>query len=102
MALFMHPHIWYNLSCQKEVRLNSTYFEQGDVLHIRISQRPVAREVSQDRNVHISFAADGSIVEIVLLNAAAHGWLPPRVKLPLKRRISRFREVLVRIVRRGR
>lgn len=45
------------------------YAEQDDVLHVRMSGKPIAREVSRDWNTHISYAADGTIVEIVLLDA---------------------------------
>ena len=74
--------------------MKSTYFEQGDVLRIQISERPISREVSQDRNVYIAFADDGSVVEVVLLNAKVRGWLPLRVKLPFSRPVSRLRKAL--------
>lgn len=45
------------------------YAEQDDILHVRMSGKPIAREVSRDWNTHISYAADGTIVEIVLLDA---------------------------------
>jgi hypothetical protein len=32
--------------------------------------------VSQDWNTHISYAEDGTTVEIVILEAKAHGMLP--------------------------
>ncbi len=39
-----------------------------DVLVVRLSDKPVCRETSQDGNTRISYAADGSIVEIVMLS----------------------------------
>lgn len=45
------------------------YAEPDDILHVRMSGKPIAREVSRDWNTHISYAADGTIVEIVLLDA---------------------------------
>lgn len=45
------------------------YAEQDDILHVRMSDKPIARKVSGDWNTHISYAADGTIVEIVLLDA---------------------------------
>lgn len=47
------------------------YFEEDDILVIHLSEKPITREVSQDWNSHISYAADGTSVEIVLLDAAA-------------------------------
>lgn len=45
------------------------YAEQDDIMHVRISDKPIAREASRDWNTHISYAADGTIVEVVLLDA---------------------------------
>lgn len=65
--------------------MRSTYFELGDVLRIRLSDLPIAREVSQGRHVHVAYADNGTVVELVLLQARARGWLPLRVKLRLPR-----------------
>lgn len=43
---------------------------------IRLSDKPVVREVSQDWNTHVSFAADGSVVETVILEAPRCGAWP--------------------------
>jgi len=56
--------------------MNSTYFDQDDTLVIHLSDKPITREVSQDWNTHISYAADGTAVELVILEAKAHGMLP--------------------------
>jgi len=56
--------------------MKSIYFENDDILQIRVSDKPIAREVSQDWHTNISYAADGSIVEIVLLDAKKEGLLP--------------------------
>jgi hypothetical protein len=53
-----------------------TYFEKDDTLVIHFADKPVAGEVSQDWNTHVSFAADGSVVEVVILEARAHGAFP--------------------------
>lgn len=37
---------------------------------------PTMREVSQDWHTNISYAADGTIVEIVLLDAKKEGLMP--------------------------
>jgi hypothetical protein len=82
---------------RRDTRVKSTYFEEGDVLRIRISDRPVARKVAQDADVHIAYAADGSVVEVVLLNAMVQGWVPLGVKLPLPKPVSRLRDALARV-----
>ena len=56
--------------------MKSIYFESDDILQIRVSDKPIVREVSQDWNTNISYAEDGSIVEIVLLDAKKEGMLP--------------------------
>lgn len=78
--------------------MKSTYFEEGDVLRIRISERPVARKVAQSDDVHIAYAADGSVVEVVLLNAMVQGWVPLCVRLPLPKPISRLRDAFARLL----
>jgi len=52
------------------------YFEKDDTLVIHFADKPVARETSQDWNTHLSFAEDGSLVEVVVLEARARGALP--------------------------
>ncbi len=56
--------------------MKSIYFENDDILQFRVSGRPIVREVSQDWHTNISYAEDGSIVEIVLLGAKKEGLLP--------------------------
>ena len=51
------------------------YFVNDDILQIRMSDKPIVREVSQDWHTHISYAADGSVVEILLLDARKEGLL---------------------------
>ena len=53
-----------------------TYFDEDDILVMRLTEKPIVREVSQDWNAHISYAADGSTVEIVVLDATSSGLLP--------------------------
>ncbi|MGQ0696964.1 MAG: DUF2283 domain-containing protein [Panacagrimonas sp.] len=56
--------------------MKTTYFENDDILVLHILDKPIAREVSQDWNTHISYAADGSVVEVVVLDARASGAMP--------------------------
>lgn len=41
-----------------------------------MEDKPIVREVSQDWNTHVSDAADGTVVEIVVLDAKASGAMP--------------------------
>jgi len=56
--------------------MHTTYFDEDDILVIRLSDKPIVREVSQNWNTHISYAEDGSTVEVVLLEARANDAYP--------------------------
>ena len=56
--------------------MKSIYFENDDILQIRVSDKQIVREVSQGWHTNISYAEDGSIIEIVLLDAKKEGLLP--------------------------
>lgn len=56
--------------------MHTRYRPQDDILEIHVSDKPVAREVSHGWNVNISYAEDGSVVEIVLLEAKEKGLYP--------------------------
>ena len=56
--------------------MRTTYNERDDILVIHIADKPIVREVSQDWNTHVSFAEDGSVVEVVVLDARARGAFP--------------------------
>ncbi len=56
--------------------MKTTYFEADDTLVLQLSGKPIVREVSQDRYTHVSYAEDGSAVEVVVLDALARGALP--------------------------
>ncbi len=49
--------------------MKSTYFKKDDILSIRMSDKPLLREVSQNWHINTRYAADGMVVEIVLLDA---------------------------------
>ena len=51
----------------------SIYFENDDILQIRVSDKPIVREESQDWHTNISYAEDGSIVELFCLMRARRG-----------------------------
>jgi hypothetical protein len=53
--------------------MKSVYFDKDDILHIRVSDKAIVREVSQDWHTTISYAEDGTVVEIVLLDAKKRG-----------------------------
>lgn len=52
------------------------YDEDDDILVLRISDKKIVRERSQDWNTHISYAEDDSVVEVVILDAAKQGFYP--------------------------
>lgn len=56
--------------------MKTVYYEADDILVLRMEDKAIVREVSQDWNTHISYAADGSVVEVVILDARANGALP--------------------------
>jgi hypothetical protein len=56
-----------------------TYYEADDILVMHLSDKPITREVSQDWDTHISYAADGTTVEIVVIDATAIGAFPLEV-----------------------
>lgn len=56
--------------------MKSIYFEKDDILEIRVSDKPIVREVSQGWHTNISYAEDGTIVGIVLLDAKKEGLMP--------------------------
>lgn len=60
--------------------MHTTYFDGDDILVIRLSDKPAVREVSQNWNAHISYAEDGSAVEVVLLDARANGAYPLEIQ----------------------
>jgi hypothetical protein len=60
--------------------MKSIYFEKDDILHIRVSDKVIVREVSQDWHTNISYAEDGTIVEIVLLDAKKEGLMPMELR----------------------
>jgi Protein of unknown function (DUF2283) len=60
--------------------MKTTYYADDDTLVIQLSDKPIVRELSQDWNTHISYAADGSVVETVILDAAVCGAWPMKVE----------------------
>lgn len=60
--------------------MRTTYFEEDDTLVIRLSDKPIVREVSQDWRTHVSYAADGTVVETIILEARECGAWPLQVE----------------------
>ena len=56
--------------------MRTTYDETDDILVIHLADKPIVKERSQDWNTHISYADDGTIVEIVILDASKSGAWP--------------------------
>jgi hypothetical protein len=60
--------------------MRTTYYDVDDILVVHLSDKPIVREVSQDWHTHVSYAADGSTVELVLLDARVNGAFPFEVQ----------------------
>jgi len=56
--------------------MKTTYYPEDDILELHFSDLPIIREISQDWNVNVSYAADGSIVEMVIIDAVKAGLIP--------------------------
>ena len=56
--------------------MKTTYFSEDDILVIQLSDKKVTREESHGWNVNISFAEDGEVTEIVILEAREKGLYP--------------------------
>ncbi|MHB1198170.1 MAG: DUF2283 domain-containing protein [Polaromonas sp.] len=52
----------------KREGVQCSYLENEGTLHIRLTDKPVVRETSPNWHTNISYAEDGSIVEVVLLD----------------------------------
>jgi|GEM_PF-1385552 len=50
--------------------MRTFYDSDDDILTLHICDKPIAREVSPDWHTCISYADDGSVVEVVLLDAS--------------------------------
>ena len=50
------------------VEVKCSYFANEATLHIRLTDKPVMRETSPNWHTNISYAEDGSIVQVVLLD----------------------------------
>ena len=60
--------------------MKAVYYPQDDILEQRLSDKKIVREMAQDWNAAISYAEDGSVVEIVILDAVAAGLMPFRAE----------------------
>ena len=59
----------------KGEEVKCSYVENEGTLHIRLNDKPVLRETSPNWHTNISYAEDGSIVEVVLLDFSTLGKL---------------------------
>ncbi len=56
--------------------MKTLYYPEDDILELVFSDKTITRETSQDWNVNASYAEDGSIVQLVILDAVASGLIP--------------------------
>ena len=67
----------------KGEEVKCSYVENEGTLHIRLTDKPVTREKSPNWHTNISYAEDGSIVEVVLFDFGTLGKLNQQlVKAP--------------------
>ena len=63
----------------KGEEVKCSYLENEGTMHIRLTDKPVMRETSPNWHTNITYAEDGSIVEIVLLDFSTLGKLNPQL-----------------------
>jgi hypothetical protein len=56
--------------------MRTVYDEADDILVLHLSDKPIVKEMSQDWNTHVSYAEDGTLVEVVILDASKQGAWP--------------------------
>ncbi|MCE8026982.1 MULTISPECIES: DUF2283 domain-containing protein [Halomonadaceae] len=56
--------------------MRTIYDEADDILVLHLSDKPIVKEMSQDWNTHVSYAEDGTLVEVVILDASKQGAWP--------------------------
>ncbi len=56
---------------------HATYWPEDNILQVRFSDKPIARETSENWNVHKRYAEDGELVEVVFVDAVKEGYLDP-------------------------
>lgn len=57
--------------------MHATYWKDDDILEVRFSDKPIAREVSESWHVHKTYAEDGELVRVVFLDAVKEGYFTP-------------------------
>ena len=57
--------------------MHATYWNNDDILEVRFSDKPIARETSENWHVHKSYDADGEMVAVVFLDAVKEGYFTP-------------------------
>jgi len=56
--------------------MRTTYDEVDDILVLHLTDKPIVKEASQDWSTYISYAEDGSIVQVTIIEASKHGAWP--------------------------
>lgn len=68
--------------------MKAVYYPQDDILELRFSDKAIVREAAQDWNVAVSYAEDGSVVEIVILDAVTSGLMPFQAETAITRQAA--------------
>ena len=53
--------------------MHAIYWKDDDILEVRLSDKPIAREVSESWHVHKSYTADGELAAVIILDAIKKG-----------------------------
>lgn len=59
-----------------EQKMKTLYCPEDNILELIFSDKPITRETTQDWNVNVSYAVDGSVVQMVILDVVAAGLIP--------------------------
>lgn len=59
--------------------MRATYYPGDDILVLRFNDREIVREVSQDWHINVAFDADGTVVQMVILEAVASKFMDASV-----------------------
>ena len=55
--------------------MKTIYYPEDDILELHFSDNPIVKETAQDWNIVLSYDANNHLVQTVVLEASASGWL---------------------------
>ena len=90
VAVGIDMHGFSQATGLKGAEVKCSHLENEGTLHIRLTDKPVTREASPNWHTNISYAEDGSIVEVVLLDFSTLGKLNQQLVKGADRKLLRF------------